>query len=380
MPRPIYAVIHQDHVLNNLNVAKSLHPSALTYAVVKANAYGHGIENVYPALKHADGFALLDLDEAIQLRELGWQGPILLLEGIFHPQDLAICQHYQLQFAVHNFEQISWLEQQIVADASYQVFLKMNSGMNRLGFSEQEYSMAWHRLRQCKIVRSITHMTHFSDADLARYDQNSRIDRQVKSFKKATAGLIGSTSLSNSAAILSQSQVQGDIIRAGILLYGSSPTYPRHHVEDWKLKPAMSLRSEVIAIQHLEKGDAVGFGGHFVADKKMIIAVVACGYADGYQRVTQSGTPVLVNGKIAPLVGRVSMDMLTVDISHLSDVNLGSEVTLWGYASTGEMLSIDEVAEGSGTIGYELMCAITKRVKVITSHLNTQKENQLEYN
>ena len=365
MPRPIHAVIHQSHLKHNLAVAKASTPHAAVYAVVKANAYGHGIQHVYPALNGADGFALLDLEEAILIRSLGWDGPILLLEGIFHLEDLIACHHYQLHFVIHNDLQIQWLESNTTQNAQYQVYLKMNSGMNRLGFKPEDYKKAWNRLNKLKNVNSITHMTHFSDADRHKNDLLG-ISKQLNRFEECTSNLPGLKALSNSAAILGYKHIQSDIVRSGIMLYGSSPSYPLHDFKYWNLKPAMSLRSEVIAIQELTAGDHIGYGSTFTATQSMTIAVVACGYADGYQRMTKTGTPVLINGQRAPIVGRVSMDMLTVDISHLTDPKIGDEVVLWGYSSCGEILSIDEVAAGSQTLGYELMCSITQRVKVIS--------------
>lgn len=237
----------------------------------------------------------------------------------------------------------------------------MNSGMNRLGFAPQQYRQIWQQLKQLKCVRSITHMMHFSDADADRFGQNGII-HQLEIFNQTTQDLAGERTLSNSAAILRHSAIESDIVRAGILLYGSSPDYPAHSIQDWNLKPSMSLRSELIAIQNLQENDTVGYGSKFTAKKNMQIGIVACGYADGYQRITESGTPVLVNGQRTHIVGRVSMDMLAVDLSHISDAKVGSEVVLWGQSSNGQVLPIDEVAAGSGTIGYELMCNVTQRV------------------
>lgn len=369
MSRPIQAVVHLDALQHNLNIAKQSTPTAQIFAVVKANAYGHGIEQVYPALNSADGFALLDLNEAQRLRMLGWQGKILLLEGIFHLEDLMLCAELNLSFSLHSEHQISWLIefQQIQPDAQFDVYLKLNSGMNRLGFQAHEYQSVFHRLNALANVRSITHMTHFSDADAPRFGQDG-IAHQYAIFQQTTASLVGKTSLSNSAAILRyHSTIQSDIVRSGIMLYGSSPDYPTHSSQDWNLQPSMSLRSEIIAIQEIHAGASIGYGSNFVAEHKMKVGVVACGYADGYQRMSKMGTPVLVDSKRTYILGRVSMDMLVVDLTDHARAHIGSEVVLWGKSSQGTVLSIDEVAASAGTLGYELMCAVTARVPLIAA-------------
>ena len=368
MPRPITAVIHQDALLHNLNVARQFMPQSKVFTVVKANAYGHGIERVYDAFKSADGFALLDIDEAKRLRTSGWTGPILLLEGIFSADDLLDCEKYQLSFSLHNEDQVNWLEQfqsQSIKDnpaqTQFDVFLKMNTGMNRLGFKPDAYRAMWQRLKQFDMVKSITHMMHFSDADGERLGQ-SGIAYQQAIFEQTIQDLDGERSVSNSAAILRHSQdLRSDYIRSGIMLYGSSPDYPTHSIQDWNLKPSMSLRSEIIAIQDLQPSETVGYGSKFTATQAMKIGIVACGYADGYQRIS-TDAPVLVNSVRTQTIGRVSMDMLAVDLTHIPDARVGSEVVLWGQSSNGTVLPIDEVAASSGTVGYELMCGVTARV------------------
>jgi len=368
MPRPITAVIHQDALLHNLNVARQFMPQSKVFTVVKANAYGHGIERVYDAFKSADGFALLDIDEAKRLRTSGWTGPILLLEGIFSADDLLDCEKYQLSFSLHNEDQVNWLEQfqsqslkDNPAQTQFDVFLKMNTGMNRLGFKADAYRAMWQRLKQFEVVKSITHMMHFSDADGERLGQ-SGIAYQQAIFEQTIQDLDGERSVSNSAAILRHSQdLRSDYIRSGIMLYGSSPDYPTHSIQDWNLKPSMSLRSEIIAIQDLQPSETVGYGSKFTATQAMKIGIVACGYADGYQRIS-TDAPVLVNSVRTQTIGRVSMDMLAVDLTHIPDARVGSEVVLWGQSSNGTVLPIDEVAASSGTVGYELMCGVTARV------------------
>jgi alanine racemase len=355
MPRPIEALIHTDALAHNLARARALAPDARVWAVVKANAYGHGIERVFEGLRAADGFALLDLAEAERVRALGWRGPVLLLEGVFEPRDLETCSRLSLWHAVHCNEQIDGLAAH-KTHAPHRVFLKMNSGMNRLGFKPEAYRAAWARLNALPQVDEITLMTHFSDADGER-----GIAHQVAAFEAATRDLPGERSLANSAAILRHG-VNADWVRAGIMSYGSAPDYPVHDIAHWDLRPTMTLRTRLIATQTLERGDSVGYGSSFTAEGAMTIGIAAVGYADGYPRHCATGTPVLVNGRRTRTLGRVSMDMIAVDLSPVPDAGLGSEVTLWGEGPNGARLAIDEVARAAGTIGYELMCALAPRV------------------
>ena len=374
MPRPITAVIHHDALQNNLSIAREMAPDSQVFAVVKANAYGHGIERVYSSFKTADGFALLDIEEAKRIRALGWTGAILLLEGIFSAQDLFDCDQYNLSFTVHSQHQIDWIQQYAVIQnqqdqktVQFDIFLKMNSGMNRLGFNPEHYKSAWHQLNSLNSIHSITHMMHFSDADGERFGR-SGIEYQCQIFEEAIRDLPGKRSLSNSAATLRYSkQLHSDYVRSGIMLYGSSPDYPEHNIQDWKLEPTMSLRSEIIAIQNLEANETVGYGSRFIAQQAMKIGIVACGYADGYQRIS-TDAPVLVNSIRSQTIGRVSMDMLAVDLTHIENAEIGSEVVLWGKSSSGAVLPIDEVAISSGTVGYELMCGVTNRVNFVNEH------------
>ena len=358
MPRPIQALIHPDALAHNLARARAQAPDARIWAVVKANAYGHGIERVFGALRSADGFALLDLAEAERLRALDWRGPILLLEGVFEPRDLERCSRLNLWHVVHNEQQIDWLSRHKTHQAQ-RVFLKMNSGMNRLGFAPTAYRSAWARLNALPQVGEVSLMTHFSDADGPR-----GLAHQVAAFEAATHDLPGERSVSNSAALLRHSGLTSDWVRVGILLYGSAPDFPAHDIAHWDLQPAMTLRSQLIAEQHLQAGDSVGYGSHYNADQPRRIGIVACGYADGYPRHCGSGTPVLVDGVRCATVGRVSMDMLAVDLTPHPAARIGSEVTLWGNGPQGSVLPIDEVAQAAGTIGYELMCALAQRVPV----------------
>jgi len=360
MPRPIEALVHTPALAHNLRQARAAEPDARLWAVVKANAYGHGIERVFEGLRGADGFALLDLDEAQRVRTLGWRGPVLLLEGVFEPRDLELCSRLHLWHVVHTAEQIDWLAAH-KTQQPHRVFLKMNSGMNRLGFKPEAYRSAWARLDALPQVDEISLMTHFSDADGAR-----GIDHQMQSFEAITQDLPGERSLSNSAAILrhGQGRLRNDWVRVGILSYGSAPDFPIHSSRHWGLLPTMTLRSRLIAVQTLKAGDSVGYGSSYTASQAQRIGIVACGYADGYPRHCGTDTPVLVEGVRTGTVGRVSMDMLAVDLSGIPQACLGSEVTLWGQGPGGSLLAIDDVAQAAATIGYELMCALAPRVPV----------------
>ena len=362
MPRPIEALIHTDALAHNLRRARVAAPDAKVWAIVKANAYGHGIERAYAGLRGADGFALLDLSEAERIRALGWRGPVLLLEGCFEPRDLELCSRLNLWHTVHHEAQIDWLAAH-KTHAPHQVFLKMNSGMNRLGFRPEAYAHAWRRLSGLTQVESVVLMTHFSDADGER-----GIAHQLAVFEGTTRELPGERTLANSAATLrfapQDEAARADWVRPGIMVYGSSPDYPQRSITDWQLRPTMSLRGQLIATQNVEAGEHVGYGSRFTAERAMRIGVVACGYADGYPRVVPNGTSVLVGEVRTRLVGRVSMDMVTVDLTPAPEAGIGTVATLWGEAPGGAVLPIDEIAHAAGTVGYELMCALAARVPV----------------
>jgi alanine racemase len=365
MPRPILATIHPESLRHNLARMRSAAPDARVWAVVKANAYGHGIERVFDALRGADGFALLDLQEAERVRALGWRGPILLLEGVFEPRDLELCSRLGLWHTVHCDEQIDMLAAH-KTNVPHRVFLKMNSGMNRLGFAPQRFRSAWARLDALPQVDEISLMTHFSDADGAR-----GIAHQVRVFQEVTRDLPGERSLSNSAASLrhaAEPGVRGDWIRPGIAVYGSAPDFPEHDAAHWELQPTMTLATRILAVQQLHPGDTVGYGSSFTATAPLRIGVVACGYADGYPRHCTTGTPVLVEGVRSQLIGRVSMDMIAVDLTPVPQAGFDSEVTMWGRAAaSGAVLPIDEVAHSAGTLSYELMCALAQRVPTVVA-------------
>ena len=361
MPRPITATIHLSAIKHNYDIARQHGGSAKVWAVVKANAYGHGLAFAMRALQGADGLALVEVDGAIKIRESGWIRPVLLLEGFFHASDLPLVAHHQIDVAVHCNEQIELLEQaNLAADKVIRVHLKVNTGMNRLGFKPAAVAAAYQRLSAINAVRVVDLMMHFANADDAL---NSRLPvaEQLRRFEQAQAALKGAkleTSLANSAANLLIDSIKNDWVRAGIMLYGGSPSTAA--ASTFGLLPAMTLRSELIAIQEIQTGEAVGYGSRFVAAKPMRIGIVACGYADGYPRHAIDGTPVLVNGVRTSMVGRVSMDMITVDVTDIAEAKVGSVVTLWGQG-----LPIDEVARAADTIGYELMCGVAQRVQMV---------------
>ncbi|WP_176647298.1 alanine racemase [Duganella sp. SG902] len=362
MPRPILATIHIDSMKHNLALAKAKSPGAKAWGVLKANGYGHGLERAMRGFAEADGLALIEVDNAVKLREMGWKKPILLLEGFFSSADLHTMAGYDLQAAVHCYEQLAWLEEvapQLSARGiRFDLHLKMNTGMNRLGFTPEAYAAAHARLRAISCVGGITLMTHFANADDIDHPLLP-ITEQIRRFELGAAGLPGPRSLSNSAGVLlHHDHLKNDWVRPGIMLYGGTPGGGT--AEEFGLQPAMTLSSEIIGVQDIGAGEVVGYGSRFQAEGPMRIGVVACGYADGYPRVAPLGTPVLVDGVRTRLVGRVSMDMLTVDLTPLPQARIGSKVVLWGQG-----LPIDEVAVAAGTIGYELMCALTQRVPVV---------------
>jgi alanine racemase len=364
MPRPLTATIHLDALRHNLARARACAPGARVWAVVKADAYGHGLQRAIRAFAEADGLALIEMDKAAELRERGWSKPILLLEGIFDAADAARLAELRLESAVHSAAQIELLERAHLT-APIDVHLKMNTGMNRLGFLPHEYRAAHARLAAIPMVRKISLMTHFANADELDHPLLG-MSEQVRRFRAGAAGLAGERSLCNSGGVLHYARMPevlaGDWVRPGIMLYGGSPgATPAGH---YGLLPTMTLASEIIGIQRIAAGEAVGYGSRFVAEGAMTVGVVACGYADGYPRHAPQGTPALVDGQATGLVGRVSMDMLAVDLTHIPSARVGSRVVLWG-----EGLPIDTVAASAGTIGYELMCALAPRVRVLEQDL-----------
>ena len=260
MPRPIEALIHADALAHNLARVRAQAPDARVWAVVKANAYGHGLERAFGSLRSADGFALLDLAEAVTLRSLDWRGPILLLEGVFEARDLELCSRLNLWHVLHSEQQIAWLAVH-KTHQPHRVFLKMNSGMNRLGFTPTSFRSAWARLNAMPQVDEVSLMTHFADADAP-----AGIAQQVAAFDLAARDLPGERSVSNSAALLRHPEQASDWVRAGIALYGGAPDFPLNDITRWDLQPAMTLRSRLIGVQQLLPGDSVGYGSSFRAE------------------------------------------------------------------------------------------------------------------
>jgi alanine racemase len=352
VPRPIHATIHQDALRHNYGVVKRTAGQSRVLAVVKANAYGHGLERTHEALgREVDGFATIEIESAVRLRELGYEGPILLMEGFFGPRDLVAMSHYKLAFAVHNEENLALLETAGLRDLD--VWFKINNGMNRLGFPLASVRASLERLGATGAAKTVTLMTHFANAD-----GPPGIEEAVARFEHVTQGYRFPRSLANTAAIFAHPRTHADTVRLGIGLYGATPFADRS-AESLGLRPAMTLASELIAIQDLQPGDCVGYGSTLRCERPMRIGVVACGYADGYPRHAPSGTPVVVGDSRTRTVGRVSMDMITVDLSTVPGARVGTQVTLWGVG-----MPIDEVANSAGTVGYELMCAVAQRVPV----------------
>lgn len=355
MSRPICASIDLAALRHNFGIARRHAGHAKLWAVVKANAYGHGLTRAVDALADlADGFALIELERAVALREAGLDLPILLLEGFYAADELPLLIRHRLIPVVHRPDQINML---LDADwpANLPVYLKLDTGMHRLGFNSA--GLATARATLAGKVSDITLMTHFADADGPR-----GVDWQLERFAAMTAGMNDATSLANSAALLRYPHALGDWARPGIMLYGGSPFPQLKSAAELDLRPVMTLQSEIIAVQTLAAGDSVGYGCSFSADREMRVGVVACGYADGYPRHAPTGTPVRVDGLRTRTLGRVSMDKLCIDLSGLPvKVGLGGTAILWGQG-----LPADEVASAAGTISYELFCALGQRVPVVT--------------
>lgn len=370
MPRPISVTISRAALSHNLNVVASqlergsaaaggVRPKI--WAVIKADAYGHGIETAVAAMDKADGFAMLDLDEAVRCRQAGWQGPILLLEGFFEPSDLEVVDEFGLTVTLHSAEQLQMLEGARMS-RPVDAFLKLNTGMNRLGFMPECYADAWARTQDlCRagLLKTLGKMTHFSRAD----DDAAATSSEHALFERTTSVLPGPVSLCNSAATLTPSvwgrvsAVSEQWVRPGICLYGATPFAERSAVS-LGLQPAQTLKARVLAVRDLPAGVSIGYGHQFTTTQPTRMGVVSCGYADGYPRLAGTGTPITVDGVLTRLLGRVSMDMMVADLTPVPSAKTGSEVILWGEGGP----AIDEVARHASTIGYELMCAVAPRV------------------
>ncbi len=386
MPRPIELLLSPTALAHNLAVVrhrlkevsiKLQRPAPNIWAVVKANAYGHGIELGVQAFAQADGLAMLDLNEAVRCRELGWVKPILLLEGFFDGSDLPLVDQHDISIVVHEHTQLQAL-QQFSPERPIGVYLKINTGMNRLGFMGPDVDVAWQALKQLqqqRRIRFLGSMTHFAQADSS--EQHTL--KQIEYFLHANPAPVAPFSVCNSAATLTTG-IQSHLpateqwVRPGICLYGASP-FAEQAAIDFGLRPGQTLAASIISVQQVAAGQGVGYGHMFQAEHDLRIGVVACGYADGYPRHAPTGTPVVVEGQRTRLVGRVSMDMLTIDITSLPNVGVGSRVVLWGQGGP----SVDEVAHSAGTIGYELLTAVTARVpRIIESYTGHPQEDSDE--
>ncbi len=357
MSRPIRAYIDGDAARHNLQCVRAMAGQSKVMAVVKANGYGHGVERMAQSLSAADAFSVASIDEALELRRAGIEHPIVLLEGVFTHEEFSLVAQENLGVVLHSWQQLEMLE---VAQLSQPIiiWLKVDTGMHRLGFSPDEVGAVWQRLHALSDrIASAGLMTHFAAADES---DSILTELQMSRFHAVRQSLPSTllTSLANSAAIVHYPQAHGDWIRPGIMLYGVSPC--ALSATTLGLRPVMTLVSRVIAVKTVLAGECIGYGGRWCVPTDTRIAIVAVGYGDGYPRHAPSGTQVLVNGSLASLVGRVSMDMITIDVSDLDDVQVDDPVVLWGVG-----LPVEQLALQAGTIAYELLCGVTKRVPCI---------------
>lgn len=355
MSRPTFLTIDLAALKHNLQRVRASAPQSKIIAMVKANAYGHGIVRAAQALSAADALGVACIEEGIALRNAGVTQPIALMEGVFHADEIAEAAKHHFTLIVHHEPHVAMLEQTTVPH-QFDVWLKINTGMNRLGVAPEQVPVLHARLTQAAAVKKpIGLMTHFAEADLVTSVATST---QIARFNEVTAGLAGPRSLANSAGILAWPAAHADWVRPGLMLYGASPFSDRVGVEDG-LKPVMTLSSRLIAVNRVRRGEKVGYGGTWVAPEDMMIGIVGVGYGDGYPQYAKNGTPILVKGVTCQLAGRVSMDMLAVDLCHLPDAQVGDPVTLWG-----EGLPVERVARHSGTSAYEILTRMTPRPKV----------------
>ncbi|NVK88518.1 MAG: alanine racemase [Gammaproteobacteria bacterium] len=351
--RPTRAVIHLSAIAQNLSLIRQMAPSSKVMAVVKADAYGHGIVRVAECLGDADALAVACIEEAIELRNGGVTTPIILLEGIFEAEELALVSDMGLQMVVHNQHQVDMLLAN-PPKLPVTVWLKFDSNMNRLGFDRAQFQQVYQALSHCSWVESVKLMTHFACADDIH---NPMTREQLGAFQRLTGGLAEEKTAANSAAVLAWPETHFDWVRPGLMMYGCSPLLNATGAQH-QLQPAMTLESRVIAIKQVQQGESVGYGAHWRAAEDTQIAIVAIGYGDGYPRHARNGTPVWLNGRTVPIAGRVSMDMIAVDLGARSDDQIGDRVVLWGPE-----LPVERVAEYADTIPYTLLCGVTSRVK-----------------
>ena len=353
MTRPARVVIDIAALHHNLSRIRSTAPTSKVMAIVKADAYGHGIERVAQALPTIDAFGVACLEEAEQLRGVGITQPVLLLEGPYSASELSRIQALQLEIVVHHECQLQMLEQ-VTSAGAINVWLKIDSGMHRLGFKPEQADDAWQRLLACNnAVNPPRLMTHFA---CANESDNPMTMQQLQVFNAACGHLEAERSLANSAAILGWPETHADWVRPGLMLYGVSPMDDRVAAE-LDLRPVMSLVSELISVKYLKHNDPVGYGASWRCPEDMPVGIVAAGYADGFPRHARPGTPIIVNGHRTGIIGNTSMDMLAVDLRNVENANIGDPVELWG-----PHLPIEEVAMHAGTIAYELLCGVHKRL------------------
>ena len=354
MRRSAYAVIQLDHLAHNLQLLRTYTKNAKIISVVKADAYGHGLAQTAKALAQTDAFAVACIDEAITLRSTGILHPIICLQGFKDADDLQQIVDSNIQTVIHSDHQLKILKSYPLKQ-SIQVWLKVDTGMGRLGFVPDQVKQAYKQLEQLPQVSKIRLMTHFANADML---DDTFMQRQLQQFEKTCDQFPGcERSGANSAAGLAYSNSLYEWIRPGLCLYGISPFQSdRSHPDLSELKPVMSLHAPIISIKDMQAGDRIGYGGTYTCPQAMRIAVIALGYADGYPRALQTSVNVSINGHLAPIVGRVSMDMITVDISEI-DTNIGDEVELWG-----QDINIHDVATAANMLSYELLCSISGHV------------------
>jgi alanine racemase len=353
------AYVHLDLAAarHNLAQVKRYAPEHKIMAVIKANAYGHGIIRIAKAFDSADGFAVARVDEGIKLRAAGIQQPINVLQGFTCKEELSLILQHRLDTVIHAPEQLTILQQNSYTTAQMSVWLKMDTGMNRLGFKDTDFSAAYQQLLNCPLVKQpINLITHFANADNLL---DNKTQQQIERFQHAIQDFPGESSMANSAAIIGWPNLSSHWVRPGLMLYGCSP-FAGKSGQDFGLKPVMSLHSRLIAVKQVAAGETVGYSGTWQCQKLTRLGVVSIGYGDGYHRHTQSGAPVLVNQQRVPLIGRVSMDMITVDLNSQPQAAPGDPVTLWG-----NNLPIEEIAMHADTIPYTLLCGITQRVHIL---------------
>lgn len=356
MTRPAKVVIDIPALYHNLSLVRKLAPGRKVMAIVKADAYGHGLERIAKALNSVDAFGVACLEEAQQLRSAGITQAVLLLEGFYKSEELNIIHSLGLDIVVHSEYQVEVLEQ-VELSTPVKVWLKIDSGMNRLGFQAESVLSIWHRLNKCNSVASpLRVMTHFAAAN---DPANSMTSEQLQVFNSAVSEFDVETCLANSAAIIAWPDTHGDWVRPGLMLYGVSPLDDSISTEHG-LRPVMSLFSELISIKSLKAGQSVGYGASWCCPEDMEVGIVAAGYGDGFPRNAKSGTPILVKGQRAAIIGNTSMDMITVDLRNIPNPHVGDQVELWGVN-----LPIEEIAEHAGTVAYELLTGVHKRLRFI---------------